>query len=393
LGAGATAAISPVGTTFPTAENFFSSNNEWNEHLKYYPHLSLICNKIGRFENQINLKNTWLFIDTLLKYHLATRKNDSYNSDLLRLRYIRYKNSVRAFPNYLAFECLNKSYIHLCEGMQPLYSISEKQIYDISDRSDPVSYFLVLAGWELKYLAYKTYSPHKKTNDLYLNLLQKLQDKNISVISFNYDIYFEKACKIADWSLQLVDVDEMKSDKDDKDVTYICKPHGGWNIRHINDSVEPCVNLWESVEDSSFDRKQDLEERPAMIPYFSNPDEIGELHGVVFANVGEYFKKQREVMIKMFENADKIVSIGYSFSEDDKHVRKAIEKCGQNRKEKKLFCVLKESDDDKAAELRCSIKKLFDFTNEYANNFKYCGNGFNDESIKEIAKFFKEDMK
>ncbi|MDP2755635.1 MAG: hypothetical protein Q8P40_14765, partial [Nitrospirota bacterium] len=121
LGAGATAAISTGGTTFPTAENFFCSNNEWNEHLKCYPHLSLICNKIGRFENQINLTNTWLFIDTLLKYHLSTRCSrpdiSAYNSELLRLR---YKNSGQDFPNYLTLEYLNKNYNDLCNGMHPL---------------------------------------------------------------------------------------------------------------------------------------------------------------------------------------------------------------------------------------------------------------------------------
>jgi len=357
LGAGATAAIS--GSSLPTAGNFFTSNAEWSDHKSDFPHLALAYKKVEHLKNKsrdnksVNLTDIWLFIDTFTKYHSVITYNSSYNFRLLRLRYKEYGNSL---PDYLSLRYFDSNYNELYADMRPLPSRLEKYIYHTFPRQDSVNYFLILGGWELKYLNYRTYSPDKETNDLYVKLLEQ---KNISVINFNWDVYFERACQAKECSIQLALND---NEQHDNNIIYLCKPHGGWNIQHVDNLVLPFRALSDSIEDCFFDRFEDGEVRPAMIPYFLGPDEISEEHGFAFPNVGGYFKVQQEVMKKMFKAAKNIVSIGYSFPEDDRHVLNLI-KSIHNRKEKRLLCILKGNDEEKNR-----IKKIWEF-NDGNNSF------------------------
>ena len=200
--------------------------------------------------------------------------------------------------------------------MRPLFSTLEKRIYETFPRKDPIEYFLILAGWELKHLLYRTYNPQEKTNQLYEILLEKLKEKSILIINFNWDIYFEEACNKVGRGLRLnTDGDKESVEQASQKAITLCKPHGGWNIQHVDNVILPFPTLSDFIEDRSFDRFEAGEVRPAMIPYFSSPDEISEEHRSRFPGVGEYFKKQHEVMKKMFREAEHIVSIGYSFSE------------------------------------------------------------------------------
>ena len=382
LGAGATSAISD--DCLPTAGNFFTSNAEWSDHKNDFPHLALAYKKVEHLKNEssdnrpVNLTDVWLFIDTLYKYHVAMatidRNNKNYNSGLLRLRYKEYGE---ALPYYLSPGYLNNHYNELCFDMHPLFSTLDKQIYSTFTSSDPVNYFLILAGWELKYLNYKTYGIDKKTNGLYKKLIGELKSKNASVISFNWDIYFEKACKAEGRSIQLV---LNGNDKHDNNIIYLCKPHGGWNIQHVDNLVLPYPTLSDSIEDRLFDRVEAGEVRPAMIPYFSGPDEISALHGFVFPHVGEFFKAQQEVMKKMFNAAKNMVSIGYSFSEDDRHVLDLITPLA-GRNKKRLLCILKDKDEKNKER----IGKTWNY--DSVDNFQYDGSGFRGESIKSIVSF------
>ena len=379
LGAGATAAIS--GSSLPTAGNFFTSNAEWSDHKSDFPHLALAYKKVEHLKNKscdkksVNLTDIWLFIDTFTKYHSVITYNSSYNFRLLRLRYKEYGNSL---PDYLSLRYFDSNYNELYADMRPLPSRLEKYIYHTFPRQDSVNYFLILGGWELKYLNYRTYSPDKETNDLYVKLLEQ---KNISVINFNWDVYFERACQAKECSIQLALND---NEQHDNNIIYLCKPHGGWNIQHVDNLVLPFRALSDSIEDCFFDRFEDGEVRPAMIPYFLGPDEISEEHGFAFPNVGGYFKVQQEVMKKMFKAAKNIVSIRYSFPEDDRHVLNLI-KSIHNRKEKRLLCILKGNDEEKNR-----IKKIWEF-NDGNNSFDYQGNGFNGDSAEKIASWIKNE--
>lgn len=382
LGAGATAAISEG--KLPTAKNFFTSNAEWSNHISDFPHLKLACDKVEHLKyedsnnNPITLTDIWFFIDTLNKYHMAVASNapdnKQYNSKLLRLR---YNGCGQRLPYYLSPGYLNAHYKELCADLRPLFSTLEKQIYTTFASGDPVNYFLILAGWELKYLLYKTYHP-ESNKVVHLYLYEKLANNiPVSVINLNYDIYFEKACMTNSQKLQLANKDE----KTDEDTIYLCKPHGGWNIKHIDCYIEPCCALHDYVHDDSFDKKETCEIRPAMIPYFESPDEIKAEHVSVYPGVGKYFLDQQEIMKIMFEAAKNIVSIGYCFSNDDKHVAEILKKCKDNNK--RLFCILKEV----ATEEFDRIEKQWKHLLKSKEGFQYSNNGFNKKSNSVIKKF------
>jgi len=382
LGAGATAAISEGG--LPIASNFFCSTNRyWDDHRSDYPHLVLACKKVAILKSQnisfasLTLTDVWLFIDTLLKYHSATRCNNAYNAMLLRKRYLAFAEGL---PYYLSPEYLNENYNEVCSGFSPLFSTLEKQIYHTVPQTDIIPYFLILAGWELKHLLYKTYYPSNSliNNSLYENLIDELKDASTSVLNLNYDIFFEKACMAKGQKLQLANEDKNT----DKDTIYLCKPHGGWNIKHIDHYIEPCCRLDDHIEDASFDRGMSLEIRPAMIPYFESPDEIKAEHLSVYPGVGKYFFDQQERMKEMFKTVKNVVSVGYSFSEADLHVREIIKKLDK-KGEKNLLCILKGADPKE------DIKNLWGFDNRAEENgqFQYHDCGFDEKSIRKIIKF------
>ncbi len=382
LGAGATAAIS--GGTLPVSKGFFSSlNSVWGAHRRDYPHLDTACNKVASLKgspgdlSSVSLTDAWLFLDTVLKYHSATRCSD-YARKLLRIRCNKMGN---AMPHYLRKDYLNTHYSTLCADIRPLPSTLRKQIYDTFPRDDPVSYFLVIGGWELKHLLYKTYAPRTQDGRLYGSLMKSLADlRSLAVISFNYDIFFEASCREQGVALQLLRDDHTTRQAG---AVLFCKPHGGWNIRHIDERIELPDSLADFVEDKHFDRLRNREERPAMIPYFSYPDEISAQHQTKYPQVAQFFLNQHLQMEALFQNARNLVSIGYSFSEDDAHVRQVVESvspCKPGRG-KRLFCILK-SDSSKK-----HIMKLWNFDNEDGITFKYCKTGFDHDCIDRIRTF------
>ena len=155
------------------------------------------------------------------------------------------------------------------------------------------------------------------------------------------------------------------------------------DLEKIPVGIEDRFQALDSDGDGLFDKLEEGEIRPAMIPYFSDPDEISKPHAAILPHVGEYFFNQQQIMKGMFNEAKKIVSMGYSFSEGDKHVRGMIEKNVENRHEKKLFCILKGDDNED------KIKKLFNFKGK-SPNFEYCREGITEESIKKIVDFFEK---
>jgi hypothetical protein len=385
LGAGATAAISDG--TLPTSDTFFSSNNStWSSSIADYPHLAAAHQGVAalkyRFENKttVSLTDVWLFLDTLLKYHSATSKNNEYDHELLR---IRYDNMGEDIPVYLRLSYLNTCYSSLVDSMKPLFSPLRKRIYDTFPQNDAVSYFLVMAGWELKHLLYTTYDPLKELpkSYLYRDLLNSLHDtEDIAVISFNYDTYFERSCGKL---LNLI----AKNRHTNAGSIAFCKPHGGWNIRHVGDKIIPFCSMTEFIEETAFDRLAGSEERPAMIPYFSYPDEIKDEHQNRYPGVGDFFCDQSEQMKNLFQDAQKIVSIGYSFSKDDKHVRSIVSAVRPDTtgRGKKLLCALKGSEKKK------DIMDLWKFSEqEEGKTIYYNANGF-DKSLLKIIKAFLEN--
>jgi hypothetical protein len=317
----------------------------------------------------------------VLKYHSATRQNSDYDYDLLRIRYDKMGKDV---PGYLRLSYLNDTYSGLTDGMHPLFSPLRKRIYDTFSQHDAVAYFLVIAGWELKHLLYKTYDPRKALSclGLYQRLLEELPDlKGYSVISLNYDIFFEKSCSKP---LHLLAADQTAKDEG---VIAFCKPHGGWNIRHIDNCITPFCNLTEFVEEASFDRLTDREERPAMIPYFSYPDEINIQHRDRYPRAGQFFLDQHQKMKKLFQNAKNVVSIGYSFSKDDRHIRSIVENDlpSSSGRGKRMFCALRGSS------YRKEIMDLWKLDEEDGKTFCYYENGFENKCIDEIKTFLHHD--
>jgi len=383
LGAGATAAVAAEGHTFPTANDFFDAcNTDWTSGKSLYPHLSSAYNMVRalKADNKVTLTDVWLFLDTLNKYHSAIR-GDEYNYRLLRMRYEQHRKDITDFPHYLTPGFLNKHYQLLTREMCPLFSTASKSMYYMYPPHDPVNYFLILAGWELKLLLFRTYSAAKPTNGLYAKLLAGLRDKRLhfTVLNFNYDVYFEKACHTENQEIKIWD----NLGQVPKGSIALCKPHGGWNVQHVTlpqkdgDSAQPLAEAHETIRDSDFDRTGEREERPAMIPYFSGPDEIKEEHERLAPKVGRYFMDQQNVMKKMLREAKNIVSIGYSFSRGDLHVRTAIEElANQNRHQsRRVFCVLKGEDKDpEYAETKKSIFGLWERSG--------CGPEFYDEEFK-----------
>ena len=397
LGAGATAAV--TNGNLPTGENFFCNNKQWTNRPGSYPHLELAYRKVQDLKcsgsDPISLTDAWLFIDTLFKYHSAINSNNAYNYKLLQLR---YRDDGTSIPHYLTPQYLNQHYARVCSGMRPLFSRLYKKIYETFPRTDPIYYFLILAGWELKHLLYRTYNPQEETNDLYRSLLKKLKMECIPVINFNFDIYFERACRQESWDLKLeTEANEKSTELPAQKTILLCKPHGGWNIRHTDNEICPFPILSDSIEDCSFDRFEDREVLPAMIPYFSMPDEISNEHLSQFPGVGEYFVKQQKVMKKMLKEAERIVSIGYSFSKDDLHVTELIKEMIQGESgqqiHRRMLCILK--DDKKIMSLKTKkrIMELWQSTNDHGGKgrFQYHEKGFDKQSITKIAKFFESN--
>ncbi|PTL37013.1 hypothetical protein CLG94_01745 [Candidatus Methylomirabilis limnetica] len=384
LGSGATAAISEG--TLPVGKDFFSSRNStWSSNSADYPHLAAACQEVAALKsyfgdlNPVSLTDVWLFLDTVLKYHSATRQNKDYDYDLLRIRYDKMGKDV---PIYLQLGHLNAAYSRLSAGMHPLFSPLRKRIYDTLPQDDAVVYFLVVAGWELKHLLYRTYDPREAPSgiELYRRLLAELQDlKGHAVISFNYDIFFEMSCSKP---LHLLAEDQTAEGEGAIDF---CKPHGGWNIRHVDNCIMPFCSLTRFVEDTSFDKLPDREERPAMIPYFSYPDEIEIQHRDQYPQVGQFFRDQHHKMKKLFQNAKNVVSIGYSFSKDDRHVRSIVEKDLPSSfgRGKRMFCALRGSS------YRKDIMDLWKFDEEDGKTFSYYGSGFENTCIDKIKTFLK----
>ncbi len=378
LGAGATAAL---GDTFPVGRDFFSSNRTWSSSITDYPHLAAARRKVESLKGTredttpVSLTDAWLFLDTMFKYQCATRRRSAYDSRILRIRYAKVN-----LPDYLKADYLNGSYEEVCSDMHPYFSTLPKRIYDMCDQSDPVGYFLLIAGWELKHLLYKTYNPQIQHGNLCSQLSKAVKGLlgNVAVISFNYDIYFEMSCREQGVPLELLpDVESVPGQA----AIPFCKPHGGWNIRHLNQRIEPHRSLADFVEDQYFDKLPSLEERPAMIPYFSHPDEISELHESRYPDVGKFFLKQQERMQTLLKNARTIASIGYSFS--DIHVKEIVQGISSDRngRGKSMLCVLKGDSE------RQHIMSLWKFEKEDGRTFKYCPSGFDDTSIGEIARF------
>lgn len=372
LGAGATKAVS--NGRLPTSDDFFSSNSIWRDNRSNYPHLSLACQKLAELKtafsplDPVTLTDVWLLIDTLFKYHKTVFSNSEYDNRLLRNRL-----TLPGIPEYLKIEFLNNNFLSLAEGMRPLFSTMPKEIYDVLPKKDPVGYFLLIAGWELKHLLFVTYSPSEVTNTLYNDLLSKLSHiRDLGVISFNYDIYFEKQSK---------GIRELELAWEGKNLginkTTFCKPHGGWNIPHCDDTINPVKSLTQSIDASEFDRTLKKEVRPAMIPYFASPDEISIEHKVVYNGVGKYFSGQRKTMNQMFKDAERIVSIGYSFSKSDLHVRKLIEEL-PNRSEKRILLISRENPPEEVK------TKLFK-----TRHFSSYDGGFNQIAIDSIYEFLR----
>lgn len=379
LGAGATAA---VGGTFPVGRDFFSSNSTWSHSISDYPHLAVAQRKVKSLKDTsadttpVSLTDAWLFLDTMFKYHCATRRRSTYDYKLLRIRYAKVN-----VPDYLKADYLNNHYEKVCSDMCPYFSTLPKRIYDACDQGDRVGYFLLIAGWELKHLLYKTYHPEIEYGNLYSQMSRALNrlPGNVAVISFNYDIYFEISCREQGIPLELLpEVDSVPS----RAAVPFCKPHGGWNIRHLNQRIEPHRSLADFVEDQRFDKLPALEERPAMIPYFSHPDEISELHESGYPDVGKFFLKQQERMQTLLSDARAITSIGYSFS--DTHVKEIVQgiSSGRSSRGKSLLCVMKGDSERK------DIMSLWKFEEEDGITFKYCPSGFQETSIGQIVDFF-----
>jgi hypothetical protein len=385
LGAGATAAIS--GGRLPVSKDFFSSRNSvWKNNRTDYPHLDAACNKVASLKgtpgdsSSLTLTDAWLFLDTVLKYHFAKRGIE-YNKRLLGIRYSKMGD---AMPPYLREDCLNTHYSALCADMYPLNSALKKQIYDTFPRDDPISYFLVIGGWELKHLLYRTYAPQTQEGRLYGILMASFADpRSLAVISFNYDIFFEAACHRHGVALQLLLDDKAAPDAG---AVHFCKPHGGWNILHTDDQIEPPSNLADFIDDKHFDKVKSPEcheQRPAIIPYFSYPDEISVEHRTKYPQVGQFFLNQHKQMEALFQNARNVISIGYSFSEDDCHVRQVVEgiapcECGRG---KRLFCILRGDSRKK------QVMKLWNFDKEDGTLFEYCQTGFDHDCIDKIRTF------
>lgn len=382
LGAGATAAISD--DSLPVGRNFFSSNSTWSSNISDYPHLAAAKRIVESLKGTlgdttpVSLTDAWLFLDTVFKYHCATRRNSTYDYRLVRIRYA--KMSKNDMPCYLKADYLNNHYQTLCSDMRPFLSTLSKRIYDTCDQTDPVAYFLLIAGWELKHLLYRTYHPEISHGNLYARLLKRkgaLGD--VAVISFNYDIFFEMSCREQGVLLELLlDSDSVQ----DHAAIPFCKPHGGWNIRHLNHRIEPYRSLADFVEDQYFDRLPADEERPAMIPYFSHPDEISVLHESLYPDVGKFFLKQEERMRTLLKNARAIASIGYSFS--DIHVKEIVQgiSSGTIGRGKRLLCV------SKGEKEKADIMRLWKFKEEDGTTFKYRPCGFDEAAIGEIVNFF-----
>jgi len=75
---------------------------------------------------------------------------DSYAYDLLLKRQQR-------LPAGLTIEALSQKWMHMRRKMYPrAATMDNKKIYKTFPRRDGVNYFLILAGWELKHLIYRT---------------------------------------------------------------------------------------------------------------------------------------------------------------------------------------------------------------------------------------------
>jgi len=231
----------------------------------------------------------------------------------------------------------------------------------------------------------RTYSPAKEAEGYYGTLIEKLRNESlgVSIVSFNYDVYFEKACWRKDQLLELV-YDEQGLPHN---AIALCKPHGGWNILHVDQLVFPFPTLSDSVGEKQFDRFEEGEIRPAMILYFSDPDEIKEEHKEMWPEVGAYFMNQWGVMKRMLAEAKRIVSIGYSFSDSDQHVREAIEELGDSRHEKRLLCILKRDPDWNETTSRIRRRWSIDKGIPVEETFRCAG--FNEGSVEDVLTFFR----
>jgi hypothetical protein len=91
-------------------------------------------------------------------------------------------------------------------------------------------------------------------------------------------------------------------------------------------------------------------------------------------------------MQTLFQEAEIVVSIGYSFSRYDTHVRHVVQSALPSRRgrDKRLFCVLKGSSN------RREIMDLWRFDKEDDKRFKYYGEGFDNACIDEIKSFLKD---
>lgn len=345
LGAGATAAIS--NGKLPVAADLFK-NSFWEENKQKYPYLEQIVSS----RKNSSLTDAWVLIDTQFKM----KHQSSYNQAMLdkRIKSEWYKNKEYKDVDFNFNKVTEISNCALSEGF---YTI-------IQDG-------LLLAGLELKHLLYKDYSQKVENLKLYCDLIRFFRNNNISpsVINMNYDCYFENACFCRDTPLQLFRHCNLCGQYH---LNY-CKPHGGFNVWHINDAILPTVH--NPISDYFFNKDIRNEIRPAMVPYFANPDELEEEHAGQWPNVGFYYRTQQERFKQLFEKSDKIISIGYSFSEDDRHVRKLVGEIN-NTCQKKYLVILK--GDNKAKE---TLNRLF------STEVKLINDGFDDKTLKEIKAF------
>ncbi|MFC1617490.1 SIR2 family protein [Candidatus Margulisiibacteriota bacterium] len=323
LGSGAT-----VGANFKKNETKVSTDREFFKNKKIsdfkstYPALAKIMELFSTNESNLGLEETWTHIDNLARYYLDVESKNQVN---------KLFNEVR--------EKLDQ-YISLCKYIKKLEK-SRKKDYIMRNKdykNEKHKFWLIMAGMDIRQLVLDTYSGIESKDNPLEKLIKKLDSENLSCITYNYDLGFEKSCGKKGYYYPIENLRKKLNDDeffpfknfDEQEINGIpiIKLHGSLNWEHkldgfiylTDNQLETKRNGYDEENKYCNECKQSYPDffiQPAIVPPTLHKDEFykPENHNKIFRAYHLLYCKAVEVLQK----AEHIIFIGYSFPPTDPH--------------------------------------------------------------------------
>lgn len=294
FGAGASRAANQA---LPLDRDFLESQVKEVEGRPFlHEALSILYGKHWRDES---LENAWTEID------------DNYNNPKVRL----HTSHV-----WWIFDNLGR----LADAEQSLKVKYYGWYRDSHLRFSPAKYLFMFAGWDLRNLVADTYRNARMDQQIYQHLYTKLPNKDITVVSLNYDLIAENALK-RPWFYAVIQEPERK------DAVKVLKPHGSVNWIHAIPLDEPADRIFREEQPPAprFGFTDDLFRQPSVIGLVRTKREFGPdeqslavryVYGAILHELGGVIARATHILV-----------VGCSFAPGDQHIQATFNSARQRR--------------------------------------------------------------